>query len=84
MLDVVVDKLMDIVISTSSVIFLFRPDEQKFPFSDKGIVYSARAYKIPECTRAAAGTPLVQVPTIYFVLCYIFCFVFCSDCLRLL
>ncbi|XAR63570.1 DNA topoisomerase (ATP-hydrolyzing) [Bertholletia excelsa] len=30
-------------------------------FSDKGIVYSARAYKIPECTRAAAGTPLVQV-----------------------
>ncbi|XP_057981375.1 DNA gyrase subunit A, chloroplastic/mitochondrial [Malania oleifera] len=30
-------------------------------FSDKGIVYSARAFKIPECTRAAAGTPLVQV-----------------------
>ncbi|KAL5209965.1 hypothetical protein ABZP36_005588 [Zizania latifolia] len=30
-------------------------------FSDKGIVYSARAYKIPECTRAAAGTPLVQL-----------------------
>uniref|UniRef100_A0A5B7BSB3 DNA gyrase subunit A, chloroplastic/mitochondrial n=1 Tax=Davidia involucrata TaxID=16924 RepID=A0A5B7BSB3_DAVIN len=30
-------------------------------FSDKGIVYSARAYKIPECTRAAAGTPLVQI-----------------------
>ncbi|KAK4798568.1 hypothetical protein SAY86_030894 [Trapa natans] len=30
-------------------------------FSDKGIVYSARAYKIPECTRNAAGTPLVQV-----------------------
>ncbi|KAL6999596.1 hypothetical protein U1Q18_000754 [Sarracenia purpurea var. burkii] len=30
-------------------------------FSDRGIVYSARAYKIPECTRAAAGTPLVQV-----------------------
>lgn len=29
--------------------------------SDKGIVYSARAYKIPECTRTAAGTPLVQV-----------------------
>jgi DNA gyrase/topoisomerase IV subunit A len=30
-------------------------------FSDKGIVYSARAYKIPECTRNAAGTPLIQV-----------------------
>ncbi|EEC76398.1 hypothetical protein OsI_14033 [Oryza sativa Indica Group] len=30
-------------------------------FSDKGIVYSARAYKIPECTRAATGTPLVQL-----------------------
>uniref|UniRef100_A0A0E0D8N0 DNA gyrase subunit A, chloroplastic/mitochondrial n=1 Tax=Oryza meridionalis TaxID=40149 RepID=A0A0E0D8N0_9ORYZ len=28
-------------------------------FSDKGIVYSARAYKIPECTRAATGTPLL-------------------------
>lgn len=30
-------------------------------FSDKGTVYSARAYKIPECSRTAAGTPLVQV-----------------------
>ncbi|MFS7917931.1 putative DNA topoisomerase (ATP-hydrolyzing) [Helianthus anomalus] len=30
-------------------------------FSDKGIVYSAPAYKIPECSRAAAGTPLIQV-----------------------
>ncbi|CAI0442290.1 unnamed protein product [Linum tenue] len=30
-------------------------------FSDKGIVYSSRAYKIPECTRSAAGTPLVQI-----------------------
>ncbi|KAF5465051.1 hypothetical protein F2P56_015083 [Juglans regia] len=30
-------------------------------FSDKGIVYTARAYKIPECTRTAAGTPLVQI-----------------------
>lgn len=29
-------------------------------FSDQGIVYSAPAYKIPECTRAAAGTPLIQ------------------------
>ncbi|EXB97701.1 DNA gyrase subunit A [Morus notabilis] len=29
--------------------------------SDKGTVYSARAYKIPECTRTAAGTPLVQI-----------------------
>ncbi|KAL0425388.1 UNVERIFIED_CONTAM: DNA gyrase subunit A, chloroplastic/mitochondrial [Sesamum radiatum] len=30
--------------------------------SDKGTVYSARAYRIPECSRAGAGTPLVQVP----------------------
>ncbi|XP_072976441.1 DNA gyrase subunit A, chloroplastic/mitochondrial [Typha angustifolia] len=30
-------------------------------FSDQGIVYSARAYRIPECTRNAAGTPLVQL-----------------------
>ncbi|KDP41057.1 hypothetical protein JCGZ_03163 [Jatropha curcas] len=30
-------------------------------FSDRGIVYSARAFKIPECTRTAAGTPLVQI-----------------------
>lgn len=29
--------------------------------SDKGTVYHARAYKIPECSRTAAGTPLVQV-----------------------
>ncbi|XP_010246370.1 PREDICTED: DNA gyrase subunit A, chloroplastic/mitochondrial [Nelumbo nucifera] len=30
-------------------------------FSDRGIVYTARAYKIPECSRSAAGTPLVQI-----------------------
>ncbi|KAF5202603.1 Dna gyrase subunit a [Thalictrum thalictroides] len=30
-------------------------------FSDKGTVYSARAYKIPECTRTAAGTPVIQL-----------------------
>ncbi|XP_057445460.1 DNA gyrase subunit A, chloroplastic/mitochondrial [Lotus japonicus] len=30
-------------------------------FSDKGTVYSARAYKIPECSRTAAGTPLIQI-----------------------
>ncbi|WVZ13317.1 hypothetical protein V8G54_017847 [Vigna mungo] len=29
--------------------------------SDKGTVYSARAYKIPECSRTAAGTPLVHI-----------------------
>ncbi|KAG6420151.1 hypothetical protein SASPL_116670 [Salvia splendens] len=28
-------------------------------FSDKGTVYCARAYKIPECSRTAAGTPLI-------------------------
>lgn len=30
-------------------------------FSDKGIVYSARAYRVPQCSRSAAGTPLVQI-----------------------
>ncbi|KAF9612208.1 hypothetical protein IFM89_038630 [Coptis chinensis] len=30
-------------------------------FSDKGTVYSSRAYKVPECTRTAAGTPVVQI-----------------------
>ncbi|XP_031486660.1 DNA gyrase subunit A, chloroplastic/mitochondrial [Nymphaea colorata] len=30
-------------------------------FSDRGIVYSSRAYRIPECSRTAAGTPLVQI-----------------------
>ncbi|KAK8969191.1 hypothetical protein KSP40_PGU007388 [Platanthera guangdongensis] len=30
-------------------------------FSDQGIVYSAPAYRISECTRTAAGTPLVQL-----------------------
>ncbi|XWS65405.1 hypothetical protein CRYUN_Cryun05aG0109900 [Craigia yunnanensis] len=30
-------------------------------FSDRGIVYSARAYKIPESSWTAAGTPLVQI-----------------------
>ncbi|KAL9324925.1 hypothetical protein ACSQ67_005570 [Phaseolus vulgaris] len=30
-------------------------------FSDKGTVYSARAYKVPECSRTAAGTPLVHI-----------------------
>lgn len=37
--------------------------------SDKGIVYSARAYKIPECGRTATGTPLIQVfiASLFFV-----------------
>ncbi|WCJ19142.1 DNA GYRASE A [Euphorbia peplus] len=38
-----------------------RAHDHMLYFSDKGIVYSARAYKIPECSRAAAGTPLVQM-----------------------
>ncbi|XP_031103348.1 DNA gyrase subunit A, chloroplastic/mitochondrial [Ipomoea triloba] len=35
--------------------------DQVLYFSDKGTVYSARAYKIPECSRAATGTPLVRI-----------------------
>lgn len=30
-------------------------------FSDKGTVYSGRAYRIPECSRTAAGTALIQL-----------------------
>ncbi|KAL0380092.1 UNVERIFIED_CONTAM: DNA gyrase subunit A, chloroplastic/mitochondrial [Sesamum angustifolium] len=32
-----------------------------YQLCDKGTVYSARAYRIPECSRAGAGTPLVQI-----------------------
>ncbi|KAG1338248.1 hypothetical protein COCNU_04G005540 [Cocos nucifera] len=43
------------------VIFIFYfVSVQRYYSSDQGIVYSARAYRIPECTRSAAGTPLVQ------------------------
>ncbi|KAH9314388.1 hypothetical protein KI387_023015 [Taxus chinensis] len=30
-------------------------------FSDKGTVYGARAYKVPECSRTATGIPLVRI-----------------------
>ncbi|KHN43763.1 DNA gyrase subunit A, chloroplastic/mitochondrial [Glycine soja] len=40
---------------------VFRAHDHVLYFSDKGTVYSARAYKIPECSRTAAGTPLVQI-----------------------
>ncbi|KAL2478180.1 putative DNA gyrase subunit A [Forsythia ovata] len=40
---------------------IITPREDGLVSSDKGTVYSARAYRIPECTRAAAGTPLVQI-----------------------
>ena len=45
---------MNIYFSTHAIVMVFI-------LSDKGIVYSARAYKIPESTRTATGTPLVQV-----------------------
>ncbi|CAN4111330.1 unnamed protein product [Withania somnifera] len=38
-----------------------RAHDKVLYFSDKGTVYSAPAYKIPECSRTAAGTPLVQI-----------------------
>ncbi|KAJ8447226.1 hypothetical protein Cgig2_030457 [Carnegiea gigantea] len=41
--------------------FLINHDISTLFYSDKGTVYSARAYKIPECSRAAAGTPLIQI-----------------------
>jgi DNA gyrase subunit A len=30
-------------------------------FSDRGVVYAAKAYQIPTCSRTARGTPLVQL-----------------------
>ncbi|CAA0823269.1 Probable DNA gyrase subunit A-chloroplastic/mitochondrial [Striga hermonthica] len=46
---------------TMSDFIVCRTHDHVLYFSDKGTVYSARAYKIPECSRAAAGTPLVQI-----------------------
>lgn len=44
-----------------SDVLVCRAHDHVLYFTDKGIVYSARAYKIPECTRTAAGMPLVQM-----------------------
>ncbi|KAL3623290.1 hypothetical protein CASFOL_032106 [Castilleja foliolosa] len=46
---------------TMSDFIVCRTHDHVLYFSDKGTVYSARAYKIPECSRAAAGTPLIQI-----------------------
>ncbi|VFQ76389.1 unnamed protein product [Cuscuta campestris] len=46
---------------TMSDVLVCHAHDQVLYFSDKGTVYSAPAYKIPECSRAAAGTPLVQI-----------------------
>jgi DNA gyrase subunit A len=41
--------------------FVCRTHDYVLFFSERGIVYSIRAYQIPECSRTAAGNPLVQV-----------------------
>ncbi|KAL8529379.1 hypothetical protein ACS0TY_006703 [Phlomoides rotata] len=46
---------------TMSDFLVCRTHDHVLYFSDKGTVYTARAYKIPECSRAAAGTPLIQI-----------------------
>ncbi|CAA0827412.1 Probable DNA gyrase subunit A-chloroplastic/mitochondrial [Striga hermonthica] len=46
---------------TMSDFIVCRTHDHVLYFSDEGTVYSARAYKIPECSRVAAGTPLVQM-----------------------
>lgn len=46
---------------TMSDFIVCRTHDHVLYFSDKGTVYSARAYRIPECNRAGAGTPLVQI-----------------------
>ncbi|KAK8629751.1 hypothetical protein V6N13_078580 [Hibiscus sabdariffa] len=38
-----------------------RSHDRVLYFSDRGIVYSAYAFKIPESSRTAAGTPLIQI-----------------------
>ncbi|KAL0464214.1 UNVERIFIED_CONTAM: DNA gyrase subunit A, chloroplastic/mitochondrial [Sesamum latifolium] len=46
---------------TMSDFLVCRTHDHVLYFSDKGTVYSARAFRIPECSRAGAGTPLVQI-----------------------
>ncbi|CAI9102730.1 OLC1v1001048C1 [Oldenlandia corymbosa var. corymbosa] len=46
---------------TMSDFLVCRAHDHILYFSDKGTVYSARAFKIPECSRAAAGVPLIQI-----------------------
>lgn len=46
---------------TMSDFIVCRTHDHVLYFSDKGTVYSARAYRIPECNRTGAGTPLVQI-----------------------
>ncbi|GER32183.1 DNA gyrase subunit A family protein [Striga asiatica] len=46
---------------TMSDFIVCRTHDHVLYFSDEGTVYSARAYKIPECSKASAGTPLVQM-----------------------
>lgn len=41
--------------------FVCRTHDYVLFFSERGIVYSIRAYQIPECSRTAAGNPLVQI-----------------------
>lgn len=41
--------------------FVCRTHDYVLFFSERGIVYSIRAYQIPECSRTSAGNPLVQV-----------------------
>lgn len=44
-----------------SKFFVCRNHDHLLFFSEKGTVYSTRAYQIPECSRTAIGSPLVQI-----------------------
>ncbi|MCO5602907.1 hypothetical protein L7F22_057047 [Adiantum nelumboides] len=44
-----------------SKFFTCRNHDHLLFFSEKGTVYSTRAYQIPECSRTAMGSPLVQI-----------------------
>ncbi|KAH7290337.1 hypothetical protein KP509_30G043100 [Ceratopteris richardii] len=44
-----------------SKFFVCRNHDHLLFFSEKGTVYSTRAYQIPECSRTAVGSPLVQI-----------------------
>lgn len=41
--------------------FVCRTHDYVLFFSERGIVYSIRAYQIPECSRTSAGNPLIQI-----------------------
>ncbi|EFJ11482.1 hypothetical protein SELMODRAFT_126010 [Selaginella moellendorffii] len=44
--------------------FMCRNHDHVLVFSERGVVYSFRAYQVPECSRTSAGVPIIQVLSI--------------------